>query len=123
MARRNKIGYGPQAHYEPETLASGHPSRPRARVSLGAYLVSLIVVALVIFILVLVQYLPGYRSNYRLSKIINNSNVEMTVTIPMSETENRKENPFTKEQKDKAASLLKGMGAKSATVVIKPQSP
>jgi hypothetical protein len=92
------------------------------KVSLVVYLISLILVALIIFILMLVQYLPGYRNNNKLSQVVKNSNVKMTVVIPMSETEKRKENPFTKEQRDRAAALFKNMGAKSATVLIEPQT-
>lgn len=91
------------------------------RVSFGVYVISLLVVALIVFILMLVQYFPGYRQNYKLSHVIKNSNVSMTVTIPMSETEKRKENPFTKEQRDSVSKLLKDMGAKSATVEINPE--
>jgi len=91
------------------------------RVSFGVYIISLLLVVLAVFILMLVQYFPGYRSNYRVSQAVKNSDVKITITIPMSETERRKENPFTKDQRDKVANLLKGMGAKSATVEIKPQ--
>lgn len=95
--------------------------RGPVRVSLGVYLLSLIIIALMVFVLMLVQYLSGYRNSYKLTQAIKNSNVEITISIPMSETEKRKENPFTKEQRDKLAQLLKGMGAKSATVIIEPQ--
>lgn len=88
------------------------------RVSFGVYVISLIVVALIVFIVMLVQYLPGYRNSYRLKQVIKNSHVQMTVNIPMSETEKRKDNPFTREQREKAAALLKSMGATSASVVI-----
>lgn len=91
------------------------------RVSFGVYIISLIVVALAVFIVMLVQYLPGYRNGYRVSQTIKNSDVAITVTIPMSETEKRKENPFTKEQRDKLAGVLKQMGAKQVTVKIQPQ--
>jgi hypothetical protein len=121
MSRKIKEPAGaPPAPGSPQQ-AGPFDKRPPIRVSFGVYLISLIVVALIVFIVMLVQYLPGYRNSYRVSKVIQNSNVQMTVDIPMSETENRKDNPFTKEQRQKAADLLKSMGAKSATVVIQPQ--
>lgn len=91
------------------------------KVSFGVYFISLILVALIIFIVMLVQYFPGYRNTHKLSQVVKNSDVKMTVVIPMSETEKRKENPFTREQRDRAAALFKNMGAKSATVLIEPQ--
>jgi hypothetical protein len=97
-----------------------HRSGP-IRVSFGVYIISLLVVALTVFIVMLVQYLPGYRSYYKVSQTIKNSDVAITITIPMSETEKRKENPFTKDQRDKLANVLKGMGAKTVTVKIEPQ--
>jgi hypothetical protein len=107
----------------PETRGPAGPYNKSApiRVSFGVYIISLLLVALVVFVVMLVQYLPGYRSNYRVSQAVKNSDVKITITIPMAEVERRKENPFTKEQRDKVASLFKGMGAKSATVEIKPQ--
>ena len=84
---------------------------------------SLVVVALIVFVAMLVQYLPGYRNGYRVSRAINNSNVSLTITIPMSETEKRKENPFTREQRERLANVLEAMGAKSAAVKIEPQAP
>jgi|BarGraNGADG00312_1021997.scaffolds.fasta_scaffold123099_1 cytoskeletal protein RodZ len=123
MARGNSKGYayGPGEARGPADAARGEPPRPRPRVSLGAYLISIVVVGLIIFIVMLVQYFPGYRSNYRLSQQVKNSDVKMTIVIPMSETEKRKQNPFTRDQRKQAEDLLKGMGAKSATVEIKPQ--
>ncbi|MHB8894068.1 MAG: hypothetical protein ACYC99_02670 [Candidatus Geothermincolia bacterium] len=107
----------------PETPDKGGPYKKSApiKVSFGVYIISLIVVALAVFIIMLVQYLPGYRSNYKVSQAIKNSNVTMSITIPMAETEKRKENPFTKDQRDKLASVLKGMGAKTVTVKIQPE--
>lgn len=91
------------------------------RVSFGVYIISLVVIALAIFILMLIQYFPGYRSNYKMSKAVNNSNVSLSISIPMSEVEKRKENPFSPEQRKEIESLLKGMGAKTVTVKIEPQ--
>lgn len=108
-------GAEPRAHVGP------YDKSAPIRVSFGVYIISLILVALVVFVAMLFQYLPGYRSNYRVSQAVKNSAVKITITIPMAEVEARKENPFTKEQRDKVASLFKGMGAKSATIEIKPQ--
>ncbi|PKQ27708.1 MAG: hypothetical protein CVT63_06560 [Candidatus Anoxymicrobium japonicum] len=91
------------------------------KVSLGIYILSLLLVAVTVFVLMLTQYLSGYRSNYNLSRVVNNADVKITVSIPMAETETRKENPFTKEQRDRVAKLLEDMGAKSANVRIDPQ--
>ncbi len=91
------------------------------KVGFGVYIISLVVVGLAVFILMMVQYLPGHRSNYKVEQAVKNSNVSLTITIPMSETEKRKENPFTKEQRDKLAGVIKGMGAKSVTVKIQPE--
>lgn len=113
----------PPEENAPEPRAKGGPYEKSApiKVSFGVYIISLLVVALAVFILMLVQYFPGYRSNYRVTQAVKNSDVKVTITIPMSEVERRKENPFTKDQRDKFAGLLKGMGAKSVTVDIKPQ--
>jgi hypothetical protein len=121
MSRKMKepVGTPPVAGSPQQT--GPFDKRPPVRVGFGVYVISLIIVALIVFVVMLVQYLPGYRNSYRLSKVIQNSNVQMTVDIPMSETENRKDNPFTKEQRDKAAALLKSMEAKSASVVIQPE--
>ena len=78
-------------------------------------------VVVLVFILMLVQYFPGYRSNHRLSQVIKKSNVELTVRIPMAEIEKREPNPFTRKQKDDVVKLLKDMGATSVTVVILPE--
>jgi hypothetical protein len=107
---------------EPQEPAGPYRKSGPIRVSFGVYIISLIVVALAVFIVMLVQYLPGYRSYYKVSQTIKNSDVAITITIPMSETEKRKENPFTKEQRDKLAAVLKGMGAKTVTVKIEPQT-
>lgn len=90
----------------------------RVKVSLAFYFVSLLVVALIVFILMLVQYLGGYQRSYKLGQVIKNSDVSMTITIPLSEVEKRKDNPFNKDvqtkQKKQVSDALKGMGARSA---------
>jgi hypothetical protein len=106
---------------EPRAKSGPYAKSAPIRVSFGVYIISLIIIAVAVFIVMLVQYLPGYRSNYKVSQAVKNSNVAVTITIPMAETEKRKENPFTKEQRDKLASVFKGMGAKSVTVKIEPQ--
>lgn len=120
MKDRSKYAQGPEPGLE-ASVQPGLPEKKRVRVSLGFYLISLLVVALAIFVLMLVQYFPGYRSNHRLSQVIKKSNVEMTVSIPMAEVENREPNPFTRRQRDDVVKLLKDMGARSATVVIIPE--
>jgi hypothetical protein len=92
------------------------------RVSLALYLVSLLVVILAVFIVMMVMYFPGYHTNYKLKHVVRNSDISITVSIPLAETEKRKENPFTKEQRDNLASLFKSMGARSVTVRIEPNS-
>ena len=119
---RDRSGYLKDLEPDLEAPAQpGPPERRRVRVGLGFYLASVLVVALAVFILMLVQYLPGYRSNYRLSQVIKKSNVELTVNIPMAEVEKRELNPFRPEQRNELANLLKGMGAGSATVIIIPE--
>lgn len=120
---RKKYSDMPSSQGSTEVPPKGGPYERSApvRVSLGVYIISLVVVALIVFIVMLVQYLPGYRNGYKVSQAIKSSNVSITITIPMSETEKRKDNPFTKEQRDKLANVLKAMGAKSVTVKIEPQ--
>lgn len=107
----------------PQAPVDGGPFNKSAplKVSFGVYIISLLVVALIIFILMLVQYFPGYRSNYKMSQAVKGSNVQLTIRIPMSEVEQRKNNPFSPEQRKEVESTLKGMGAKSVTVKIEPQ--
>jgi hypothetical protein len=121
MSRKMKDPIGDTPAQGAPQHAGPYDKRPPLRVSFGVYVISLIVVALLVFIVMLVQYLPGYRNSYRLKQVFKNSDVQMTVDIPMTETVKRKDNPFAMEQRDKAAALLKSMGAKSATVVIEPE--
>jgi hypothetical protein len=89
------------------------------RVGFGVYLISLILVALIIFIVMLVQYFPGYRSYYRIVDAVKNANyVYMGIRVPKEELKKRGVNPLTKE--DDIAKILTDMGAKSAKCDINP---
>lgn len=89
------------------------------KVSFGVYIISLLVVALVVFVVMLVQYLPGYRMNNRLETAVKNSDyVYVGVRIPKEELKKRKVNPLTKE--DDLVEILKDMGAKRAKAEINP---
>src|SRR5450756_2902265 len=56
-----------QSPGEPQVTGVGPYDRQGPiKVSFGVYFISLILVALIIFIVMLVQYFPGYRSYYRL---------------------------------------------------------
>jgi len=119
---KDKYGAQPEQG-EPQAAGVGaYDKQGPIKVSFGIYFLSLLLVALIVFIVMLVQYMPGYRNNYKLSQVVKNSDVKMTVVIPMSETEKRKENPFSREQRERAAAIFKNMGAKSATVLIEPRS-
>ena len=96
----------PQSHQGP------FDKRQPIRVSLGVYVVSLLVLGLIVFIAMLVQYLPGYRNSYRISQAIKKSEVSMRIVIPMSEVRQRKTNPFTDEQEKQIEDTLIDMGAR-----------
>ncbi len=97
-------------------------SGERIRVSLIVYIISLVLVALIVFIIMLVQYLPGHRAHYRLSQVVKNSNVELNVNIPMAEVRNRDENPFTLKQEQSVIRIFKDMGVKGVRVKIYTES-
>jgi hypothetical protein len=114
-----------------EFEAQTAPGEPRAsgggpydrqgpiKVSFGVYLLSLILVALIIFIVMLVQYFPGYRSYYKIADTVKNAKyVYVGIRIPKEELKKRDINPLTKE--DDIVKILKDMGAKSATCDINP---
>jgi hypothetical protein len=106
---------------EPGTDAKSGPYTKSApiRVSFGVYIISLIVVALVVFILMLVQYFPGYRNNYQLASAVKGADyVYVGIRIPKEELKKRKINPLTKE--DDVVKMLQKLGAKRATVNINP---
>lgn len=97
----------------------GPQNRGPIRVSFGVYIVSLLVVALVIFIVMLVQYLPGYRMSHRFEVAIKNADyVYVGVRVPKSELKKRNVNPLTKE--DDLVQILKDMGAKRAKAEVNP---
>jgi hypothetical protein len=110
MSRKSYVSEGP------ETEASGqgtYGGREPIRVSLGVYIISLLVVAM------LVLYLPGYRMSYRFESAVKNADyVYVGVRIPKEELKKRKVNPLTKE--DDLANILKDMGAKRAKAEINP---
>jgi uncharacterized protein YneF (UPF0154 family) len=89
------------------------------RVSLGVYIISLILIAIVVFIIMLVLYLPGYRMSYRFESAVKNADyVYVGIRIPKSELKKRNVNPLTKE--DDLVNILKDMGAKRAKAEINP---
>lgn len=93
--------------------------RQPIKVSFTVYVVSLVFIALAIFILMLVQYLPGYRSNVQLAEAVDNADyVYVGVRIPKSELKERDINPLTKE--DDLVKMFKDMGAKDVKVEINP---
>ena len=105
---------------DPQTSGGGPYDRQGPiKVSFGVYLLSLILVALIVFIVMLVQYFPGYRSYYKIADAVKNANsVYMRISIPKDELKNRDINPLTKE--DDIAKIFKDMGAKSAACDINP---
>jgi hypothetical protein len=99
--------------------AGPYDRREPIRVSLGVYIISLILIAVVVFIVMLVLYLPGYRMSYRLESAVKNADyVYMGIRIPKSELKKRNVNPLTKE--DDIVNILKDMGAKSGKAEINP---
>ena len=89
------------------------------RVSLAFYLVSLLVVILVIFILMMVQYFPGYHTNYKLTQAVKGADyVYIGIRIPKDQLLKRNINPLTEEIE--VANILKSMGAKTAKCEINP---
>jgi uncharacterized protein YneF (UPF0154 family) len=89
------------------------------RVSFSVYVISLIVVALAVFILMLVQYLPGYRSYYKIKSGVKGADyVYVGIRIPKEELKKRNINPLTRE--DDIAKVLQDMGAKRSKVEINP---
>ncbi len=112
---------GPGSEEDHLIADTGGFDREPVRVNLVFYLVSILVVALLVFVVMLIQYLPGYRTSHRLSEVIKNSDVEISISIPMSEVEVREPNPFTPKQRDAVIDMLMGMGARSARVTIEPE--
>lgn len=93
--------------------------KPPIRVSFGLYLISILLVGLVVFILMMVQYFPGYRMNHRLEDAIKGANyVYVGIRIPKQDLLKRKVNPLTKEVD--IQKILEDMGAKRAHAEINP---
>jgi hypothetical protein len=116
MRNSNRAPAGGAAH----TSAEGpYERREPIRVSLGVYIISLVLIALVVFIIMLVFYLPGYRMSYRFESAVKNADyVYVGIRIPKSELKKRNVNPLTKE--DDLVNILKDMGAKRAKAEINP---
>ena len=109
-----------QASGEPRvTGVSPYEKQGPIRVSFGVYLISLILVALIIFIMMLVQYFPGYRTSNRIANAVKGANyVYVGIRIPKEELKKRNVNPLTKE--DDIAKILKDMGAEKSECDINP---
>ena len=105
---------------EPQAAGVGPYDRQGPiKVGFGVYFISLILVALIIFIVMLVQYFPGDRSYHRVADAVKNANyVYVGIRIPKQELKKRGVNPLTKE--DDIAKIIKDMGAKSASCDINP---
>lgn len=105
---------------DPQTSGGGPYDRQGPiKVSFGVYLLSLTLVALIIFIVMLVQYFPRYRSYYKIADAVKNANyVYVGIRIPKEELKKRDINPLTKE--DDIVKIFKDMGAKSAACDINP---
>lgn len=98
----------------------GRKKRP-IKVSLPVYLGSILLVALLVFVLMLVQYLPGFRVSRKIAEVVENSQyVYVGVRVPKAELKKRNINPLTKE--DEVAKLFEEMGAKRAKVEINPDT-
>lgn len=117
MARRSYASdaEGPGEHEDQGPYGKQGP----IRVSFGVYIISLLVVALAVFIVMLVQYLPGHRMSNRLETAVKNADyVYVGIRIPKEELKKRKVNPLTKE--DDLVQILKDMGAKRGKAEINP---
>jgi len=93
--------------------------RAPIRVSFSLYIISVLLVGLLVFIFMLVQYLPGYRTNHRLEDAINGADyVYVGIRIPKAELLKREVNPLTKEVD--IQKILEDMGVKRARAEINP---
>ena len=118
-----KDKYGAQTEQgEPQATGVGaYDKQGPIKVSFGIYFLSLLLVALIVFIVMLVQYFPGYRSYHRVADTVKNANyVYMGIRIPKQELKDRGVNPLTKE--DDIARILMDMGAKTARCDINPDT-
>jgi len=88
------------------------------KVSFSVYLISMFIIALIVFIIMLAQYLPGHRRNYRLEQAIRGADyVYIGIRIPNEELKKRK---LSYSEEDEVAKILKDMGAKRAKAQINP---
>jgi hypothetical protein len=107
----------------PQNEAAGPPVKSQPlKVSFLVYVISLLVVALLIFILMLVQYFPGYQKSHKIKQAVKNSDVTLTVEIPEKELESRDYNPTNKKFKDSIADVFRQLGAKKVVIEITPQT-
>lgn len=91
----------------------------RLRVGFGFYLVSVLIVAVAVFVVSMVQYFPGHRQSYKLKQAVKGANyVYVGIRIPKDELKKRNVNPLTME--DELKKMLKDMGAGSSRVEINP---
>jgi hypothetical protein len=116
MAKNYHVSTGGEA----DASAEGpYDRREPIRISLGVYVISLILIAVVVFIVMLVLYLPGYRMSYRFESAVKNAEyVYVGIRIPKSELKKRNVNPLTKE--DDLVNILKDMGALRGKAEINP---
>lgn len=102
-------GEGPYRKHEP------------IKVSFTVYIVSIVLVALVIFILMLVQYLPGYKSYRQLEDACRNADyIYVGMRISTEELGKRKKNPLSEEYLTDIENIFKDMGVKKVRVEINP---
>jgi uncharacterized protein YneF (UPF0154 family) len=119
MSRRSKDPAAEAPAGEDAVTSGPFKKSAPIRVSFGVYVVSLIVVALVVFVVMLVQYLPGHRSYYTIKSGVTGADyVYVGVRIPKEELKKRDINPL--KQEDDIAATLKEMGAKRSKVEINP---
>lgn len=92
------------------------------KVSLGVYLISIIVVFLVVFIVMLVQYLPGHRAYSKIKGALQYADsVEMSVVVYREDLPEEASYTPTDEEKELADVLL-GTGANKAEVIVVQES-
>ena len=89
------------------------------KVSFSLYIISIAVVTITVFILMLVQYLPGYRQNKKLENTVKNADyVYVGIRISKEELKERNINPLTME--DDLIEMLEGMGVEKSKIEINP---
>ncbi|MBN2169431.1 MAG: hypothetical protein JW738_09320 [Actinobacteria bacterium] len=89
------------------------------KVSFSLYIISIAVVTITVFILMLVQYLPGYRQNKKLENTVKNADyVYVGIRISKEELKERDINPLTME--DDLMEMLRSMGVEKTKIEINP---